>query len=98
MRFARRFSRPSLLGANGSRECAPDDRLRDEAIRLATSEKLDCFASLAMTGKHGGSFSLGIVVLGSQHLALKVRTAIPKKKARRESGLLQQHILISACE
>jgi hypothetical protein len=23
---------PSLRGANGSRECAPDDRLRDEAI------------------------------------------------------------------
>jgi hypothetical protein len=24
-----------LRGANGSRECAPDDRLRDEAIQLA---------------------------------------------------------------
>jgi hypothetical protein len=24
--------KPSLRGANGSRECAPDDRLRDEAI------------------------------------------------------------------
>jgi len=24
---------PSLRGANGSRECAPDDRLRDEAIQ-----------------------------------------------------------------
>jgi hypothetical protein len=23
-----------LRGANGSRECAPDDRLRDEAIHL----------------------------------------------------------------
>jgi len=27
-------SAPSLRGANGSRECAPDDRLRDEAIQL----------------------------------------------------------------
>jgi hypothetical protein len=27
-----RFLFPSLRGANGSRECAPDDRLRDEAI------------------------------------------------------------------
>jgi hypothetical protein len=26
---------PSLRGANGSRECAPDDRLRDEAIQLS---------------------------------------------------------------
>src|SRR5436853_5880552 len=25
----------SLRGANGSRECAPDDRLRDEAIQLS---------------------------------------------------------------
>jgi hypothetical protein len=28
----RRRARSSLRGANGSRECAPDDRLRDEAI------------------------------------------------------------------
>jgi len=39
---------PSLRGANGSRECAPDDRLRDEAIH-SHKAKLDCFASLAMT-------------------------------------------------
>jgi hypothetical protein len=25
---------PALRGANGSRECAPDDRLRDEAIQF----------------------------------------------------------------
>jgi hypothetical protein len=37
----------SLRGANGSRECAPDDRLRDEAIHSCCS--MDCFASLAMT-------------------------------------------------
>src|SRR3989337_2980630 len=35
-------------GANGSRECAPDDNLRDEAIQLLYA-KMDCFASLAMT-------------------------------------------------
>jgi hypothetical protein len=42
----------SLRGANGSRERAPDDRLRDEAIHLiqAITRLLDCFASLAMTG------------------------------------------------
>jgi hypothetical protein len=39
----------SLLGANGSRECAPDDRLRDEAIQLCACGPMDCFASLAMT-------------------------------------------------
>src|ERR1700754_995875 len=47
-----RASRPSLRGANGSRECAPDDRLRDEAIHSAASGEVDCFASLAMTWKH----------------------------------------------
>jgi hypothetical protein len=34
---------PSLRGANGSRERAPDDRLRDEAIQ-SFFEVLDCFA------------------------------------------------------
>jgi hypothetical protein len=34
---------PSLRGANGSRECALDDRLR--------AVNLDCFASLAMTAE-----------------------------------------------
>jgi hypothetical protein len=28
-----------LRGANGSRECAPDDRLRDEAIPLFAASK-----------------------------------------------------------
>jgi hypothetical protein len=43
------LSFPSLRGANGSRECAPDDRLRDEAIHLSACGAMDCFASLAMT-------------------------------------------------
>jgi hypothetical protein len=36
--------------ANGSRECAPDDRLR-EAIHLARKGRMDCFVAslLAMT-------------------------------------------------
>src|SRR3977135_3842561 len=34
---------PSLRGANGSRECAPDDRLRDEAIQ-PSFVAVDCFA------------------------------------------------------
>jgi hypothetical protein len=38
---------PSLR-ASGSRECAPDDRLR-EAIHSAAERKMDCFAALAMT-------------------------------------------------
>src|SRR5213080_2295284 len=44
---------PSLR-ANGSRECAPDDRLR-EAIHLSANRKLDCFvaALLAMTKGSG---------------------------------------------
>jgi hypothetical protein len=41
-----------FLGANGSRECAPDDRLRDAAIHFLRF--LDCFASLAMTEKASG--------------------------------------------
>ena len=32
IQFSKRPSISSLRGANGSRECAPDDRLRDEAI------------------------------------------------------------------
>jgi hypothetical protein len=42
-------ARPSLR-ANGSRECAPDDRL-SEAIHRAAQRKMDCFvaALLAMT-------------------------------------------------
>jgi putative endonuclease len=39
---------PSLRGANGSRACAPDDRLRDEAIQ-SSHAALDCFAALATT-------------------------------------------------
>jgi hypothetical protein len=35
--------------ANGSRERAPDDRLRDEAIQFLRRRDMDCFASLAMT-------------------------------------------------
>jgi hypothetical protein len=42
------ITKPSLR-ANGSRECAPDDRLR-EAIHLA-AQRMDCFVAslLAMT-------------------------------------------------
>src|SRR5882757_7864486 len=44
---------PSLR-ANGSRECAPDDRLR-EAIHNATCRGMDCFvASLLAMTKNGG--------------------------------------------
>src|SRR5215212_1669595 len=39
----------SSLRANRSRECAPDDRLR-EAIHGTSARKMDCFAALAMTG------------------------------------------------
>jgi hypothetical protein len=44
---------PPSLRANGSRECAPDDRLR-EAIHGAA--KLDCFVAgvLAMTAVFAG--------------------------------------------
>jgi hypothetical protein len=37
---------PSSLRATGSRECAPDDRLR-EAIQLRRRKILDCFVALA---------------------------------------------------
>ena len=39
-------------GDNGSRECAPDDRLGDEAIQICLVA-LDCFAALAMTASAG---------------------------------------------
>jgi hypothetical protein len=44
---------PSLRGASGSRECAPDDRLRDEAIQLSSLRYQAWIASLAlaMTGQ-----------------------------------------------
>jgi hypothetical protein len=35
---------PAVIRANGSRECAPDDRLR-EAIHSAASTKVDCFVA-----------------------------------------------------
>ena len=44
------------LRANGSRECAPDDRLR-EAIHSTASGKLDCFAALAMTLRYDSAIS-----------------------------------------
>jgi len=37
---------PSLR-ANGSRECAPDDRLREAIHRTAQRKKLDCFVACA---------------------------------------------------
>jgi hypothetical protein len=37
---------PSSLRANGSRECAPDDRLR-EAIHLSACRAMDCFVARA---------------------------------------------------
>jgi hypothetical protein len=42
---------PSLRGANGSRECAPDDRLRDKAIQLFSRGRFWIASlALAMTG------------------------------------------------
>src|ERR1700736_5293470 len=38
------------VGANGSRECAPDDRLR-EAIQKLHRGKLDCFVALLLGRK-----------------------------------------------
>ncbi len=40
---------PSLRGANGSRECAPDDRLRDEAIHITAVGVWIASLALAMT-------------------------------------------------
>jgi len=49
IRRRRRYFSLQQRGANGSRECAPDDRLRDEAIHLPLRGEMDCFASLAKT-------------------------------------------------
>src|SRR6266436_7899607 len=50
-------SRPSLR-ANGSRECAPDDKLR-EAMHACRKESMDCFVAslLAMTSKRESTTS-----------------------------------------
>jgi hypothetical protein len=42
------------LRANGSRECAPDDRLR-EAIQKPHVKELDCFVAIAP--RNDGNFS-----------------------------------------
>src|SRR5674476_94800 len=75
---------PSLRGANGSRERAPDDRLRDEAIQLFCLSGMDCFASLAMTGSlrwsvnddrggHGAKRAFAYPPIGPQRTAVKNR-------------------------
>jgi hypothetical protein len=45
--------RPSLRGANGSRECAPDDRLGDEAIQTFFAARWIASRSLPS----GGAFA-----------------------------------------
>ena len=42
--------REARKGANGSRECAPDDRLRDEATILPLRGEMDCFANARNDG------------------------------------------------
>ncbi|MGO8909750.1 MAG: hypothetical protein ACLQDM_10585, partial [Bradyrhizobium sp.] len=50
-RFNQRISElAQLRGANGSRECAPDDRLRDEATILPLRGEMDCFANARNDG------------------------------------------------
>jgi hypothetical protein len=49
-----RLSPPSLRGANGSRECAPDDRLRDEAIH-GRKESVDCFVASAFARRRASA-------------------------------------------
>src|SRR5580698_1829222 len=70
--------RSTSLQANGSRERAPDDRLR-EAIQ-AYKRRLDCFvaALLAMTLKHNFSFSRRLFARGLQFHSR------PKLKAQRD--------------
>src|SRR3981081_2372193 len=46
----RKCALTSLRGANGSREYAPDDRLRDEAIHSSFRGAMDCFASARNDG------------------------------------------------
>jgi hypothetical protein len=40
----------SSLRANGSRECAPDDRLREAIQRRLRQAKLDCFVAEPVSG------------------------------------------------
>src|SRR5260370_14993987 len=74
--------RPSLR-ATGSRECAPDDRLR-EAIHLATERKkrIDCFAALAM------AVVSRVRVLAARCARVVQKTSAPKIRGRRECRVL----------
>jgi hypothetical protein len=69
--------------ANGSRDCAPDDRLRDEAIHACASREKDCFAALAMTVSwHTSAFP-------RQHRARVLLQPSPsKQRGRRECRVL----------
>jgi hypothetical protein len=48
----RAYVMTSLRGVNGSRECAPDDRLRAEAIQASPSRRRLWIASLALAMTH----------------------------------------------
>jgi hypothetical protein len=57
--------------ASGSRECAPDDMLR-EAIHLATQRRMDCFVAFGHFGylNSGAAFSASLVVfIDASHLS-----------------------------
>jgi hypothetical protein len=48
--FKQPILRPSLRGANGSRECAPMTGSATKQSILFLRGEMDCFAALAMTG------------------------------------------------
>jgi hypothetical protein len=106
--WAKRFAKPGRnaprecggvcvepsLRANGSRECAPDDRLR-EAIHSAASREMDCFVAslLAMTGsspqKEDG-FSMP-VDRGRRNASSDIRPIIIGDAPGRHSEECRQH-------
>jgi len=83
---------PSLRGANGSCERAPDDRLRDEAIQSVSADTyLDCFASLAMTSiatVPPGLLTRGLTPAsgGQDHTSVSRRRRRRPRSGRRRDG------------
>src|SRR5438067_4366799 len=77
----------SLRGADGSRECAPDDRLRDEAIHTCIAARWIASLALAMTGKISRSVIPGASPTRIRNDGARVQTQLIKARMpRRQRG------------
>src|SRR5260370_23212 len=80
-------SNSSLRGADGARECAPDDRLRDEAIHTCIAARWIASLALAMTGKVSRSVIPGATPTRIGHNGARGQTHLmTASMARRQRG------------